>query len=120
MFVSWSLLFANILYLLPSFALLRYPVSNYARDLLNKFYSEPVFTAVPKDIYERVPLMAQARVSLSQYSHMTCHVIQSLAPQSRILFLLCVCVCRIWGGSWFQSRTTSRHVELQDSKYMLM
>lgn len=42
----------------------RYPVSNYARDLLNRFYSEPVFTAVPKDIYQRVPLMAQARVSL--------------------------------------------------------
>ena len=47
-------------------SLTRYPVSNYARDLLSKFYSEPVFTAVPREIYEKVPLMAQARVSLAR------------------------------------------------------
>ena len=55
----------NIIY---SSFLCRFPVSNYARDLLSKFYSEPVFTAVPRDIYEKVPLMAQARVN-KYWSH---------------------------------------------------
>ena len=43
----------------------RYYVSNFARDLLARIHYEPVFDVqdVNPQIYSRVPVLAQARVS---------------------------------------------------------
>ena len=40
-------------------------VSNFARDFLNKIYMEPVLT-LPNSICNKVPIMAQTRVSVQQ------------------------------------------------------
>jgi len=54
-------------YILDRWSFKRLYVSNFARDLLARIYTEPVLTIATENtaIYDKVPLMAQAQVGLN-------------------------------------------------------